>query len=152
MTISLTSAKGLDGWVQKIAIFADLQHYCTYAEIVVGGSKKSKNMLTWYRWTPIFFINNLVLEKFWYIVSSQGQYSWGRPLITSLTFRWNSQKVIKVVWKGRGQNVGWRGALYGSFDVPHRADSDIIYGQALTSIHHHSMKRTMEHSIKINVV
>ena len=43
----IMSAKGLGGWVQKMAIFADVQ-YCIYANIVGGwvGQKKSKNMLT----------------------------------------------------------------------------------------------------------
>ena len=31
----ITSAKGLSGWVQKMAIFADLQHWI-YADIVFG--------------------------------------------------------------------------------------------------------------------
>ena len=40
----ITSAKGLGGWVQKMAIFADVQ-YCIYADIVggseiAGGSEK----------------------------------------------------------------------------------------------------------------
>ena len=42
----ITSAKGLGGWVQKMAIFADEQ-YCIYADIEVGWvRKKSKLMLT----------------------------------------------------------------------------------------------------------
>ena len=35
-----TSVKGLGGWVQKMAIFADFQYYI-YADIV-GGSEKVK--------------------------------------------------------------------------------------------------------------
>ena len=34
----ITSAKGLGGWVPKMAVFADVQ-YCIYADIV-GGSEK----------------------------------------------------------------------------------------------------------------
>ena len=47
-----------------------------------------------------------------------------------------------------GKNVGGREdtvCLNGFY-------ADVIYEQALTSIRHHSMERTMEHSIKINVV
>ena len=40
----ITSAKGLGGWVRKMAIFANL-HYYIYAGIVVG-YKKSKILLT----------------------------------------------------------------------------------------------------------
>ena len=35
----ITSAKGLGGWVQKMAIFADVQ-YCIYADTEVGGLEK----------------------------------------------------------------------------------------------------------------
>ena len=38
----ITSAKGLDEWVQKMAVFYDVQ-YCIYADIVVGGSEKVQN-------------------------------------------------------------------------------------------------------------
>ena len=37
------SAKGLGGWVQKMAIFADVQ-YCIYADIVGGWVRKSPKM------------------------------------------------------------------------------------------------------------
>ena len=39
-------AKGLVGWVQRMAVFADV-HYCIYADIVFGWlQKRSKNVLT----------------------------------------------------------------------------------------------------------
>ena len=43
----IKSARGLGGWVQKKAIFPDVQ-YCIYAKNHSGwaGQKKSKNMLT----------------------------------------------------------------------------------------------------------
>ena len=39
----ITSAKGLGGWVQKMAISAEVQDYCIYAGWV--GLKRSKNVL-----------------------------------------------------------------------------------------------------------
>ena len=39
----ITSAKGLGGWVQKMAISAEVQDYCIYAGWV--GFKRSKNVL-----------------------------------------------------------------------------------------------------------
>ena len=37
----ITSSKGVGGWVQKMAIFADVQ-YCIYADIVEGLEKVQK--------------------------------------------------------------------------------------------------------------
>ena len=45
------SAKGLAEWGQKMAVFADVQHYI-YADIV-GGSEKAKNYVdVIYGWSP----------------------------------------------------------------------------------------------------
>ena len=41
---SITSSNGLVGWVQKMAISADVE-YCIYADFV-GRSEKSQNVLT----------------------------------------------------------------------------------------------------------
>ena len=45
----ITSAKDLDGWVQKLASFADVP-YSIYTDIVqwVGGSEKLKKLLMLY--------------------------------------------------------------------------------------------------------
>ena len=51
-------AKGLVGWVQRMAVFAD-DHFCIYADIVFGWCRKGqKNVLTHYIYGSFWNFNN----------------------------------------------------------------------------------------------